>query len=455
MKYNFCIIGNGAVGLMTAYELCRSFPDKRILLIGPKEQTASASMAAGAMHAVFAEIEAHFYQSGGDQQQFDLAQKSKKCWEDFFNVFGSDGRTANDTLLYLKNTDNPFEVANFEVATKVAEEFGILRTASKIEVSENTALEEYESAVVLQNEFAFCPETITMQITKFLDNNSNVTYIDDLASHIDKNQVFTQKNGYIFSDQVIVCNGAASNELVGKYGCVPVYQGVGTAIVVDSSTINFGNKFVVRTVNRGGAQCGVHVVPRANGTHYIGAGNYLSEFDNRTEHRLETVRYLTNVAEQDILGIQNTYNMRGSLILGKRPRSFDGWPLFGRLKQNESVIVASGWNRVGLTLSPLIAREIVGLITDSNSKNITSWEPDRSPVSFGTEEECANFFAKSRCANLIEHKILAPNSKDYDNKFSELYILSQKYNKSITTKLGLNESFGIHPDLYGVLGQDD
>ena len=111
-----------------------------------------------------------------------------------------------------------------------------------------------------------------------------------------------------------------------------------------------------------GAQCGIHLVPRANGTHYIGAGNYLAPFDERDDHRFETIRYLIDTVEEDIIGSKNTYNFRGSLLMGKRPRSFDGWPIFGPLSSNPNIIVASGWNRIGFSLAPLIASEIVELL---------------------------------------------------------------------------------------------
>ena len=232
---------------------------------------------------------------------------------------------------------------------------------------------------------------------------------------------------------------------------LPIYQGVGTAISISSASFNYGSDFVVRTVNRGGAQCGVHIVPRADGTHYIGAGNYLAEFDERDDHRIESVRYLTEVAESEIIGRKNTYDMRGKLLLGKRARTFDGWPLFGPLSSDAKIIVASGWNRVGFTLSPLIAKEIVNIIKDDKVNYISGWAADRDPISFGSKSECAEFFAASKCANMIEHKLLESGSENYDKKFNELKKLSFLKNKQIVEKLKLPKDFGVHPDLYGLL----
>lgn len=79
------------------------------------------------------------------------------------------------------------------------------------------------------------------------------------------------------------------------------------------------------------------------------------------------------------------------------------------------------------------------------------WEPDRQPVSFGGKELCANFFATSRCANLIEHNILKPNSQEYQKKYEESFQLSKAYNGRIIKNLNLDTGLGIHPDLYGLI----
>ena len=68
-------------------------------------------------------------------------------------------------------------------------------------------------------------------------------------------------------------------------------QGVGSAIILHEpkKLPKSFNRYVIRTVNRGGAQCGLHTVPRSNDTLYLGAGNYISPPGEKT-HRLETIR---------------------------------------------------------------------------------------------------------------------------------------------------------------------
>ena len=114
---------------------------------------------------------------------------------------------------------------------------------------------------------------------------------------------------------------------------------------------------VVRSVNRGGAQCGIHYVPRGGRTGYIGAGNYISSDDD--QYRLETLRYLADTAATDILGTEISYRLRAKPVIGFRPRSLDNLPLIGPISKSPEVFVVSGTNRIGLTVAPRIARQCV------------------------------------------------------------------------------------------------
>ena len=84
-------------------------------------------------------------------------------------------------------------------------------------------------------------------------------------------------------------------------------QGVGTAITINRSTEveGFANH-VIRTVNRGGAQCGIHVVPRSDGVIYLGAGNYVSR-PGPAPHRLDTITYLLATLEKDLSSRLDAY----------------------------------------------------------------------------------------------------------------------------------------------------
>ena len=59
-SFDIAVAGNGMIGVLTSFLLKEKYPQKKICLIGNKYFKGSASTAAGAMHAVFCEIEQNF-----------------------------------------------------------------------------------------------------------------------------------------------------------------------------------------------------------------------------------------------------------------------------------------------------------------------------------------------------------------------------------------------------------
>ena len=44
--------------------------------------------------------------------------------------------------------------------------------------------------------------------------------------------------------------------------------------------------------------------------------------------------------EKDLIGLQQTYPITGTTLLGSRPRSFDGFPLIGELESDNNIFLA-------------------------------------------------------------------------------------------------------------------
>ena len=75
-NYDIAIIGNGIVGIFSSFLLKKNYQKKNILLVGNKDFKNSASYVAGAMHAVFCEIEDSFHQKY-EQINFEIGLKSE------------------------------------------------------------------------------------------------------------------------------------------------------------------------------------------------------------------------------------------------------------------------------------------------------------------------------------------------------------------------------------------
>ena len=100
---------------------------------------------------------------------------------------------------------------------------------------------------------------------------------------------------------------------------------------------------VLRTSNRGGAQCGLHIVPYDlnNGEIYVGAGNYVST-EKEPWARTETIKYLLNLLEDEIFSKETLYKSKIKTLLGYRPKSVDNCPSIGAV--NENIFYVSGTN---------------------------------------------------------------------------------------------------------------
>ena len=84
--YDLAIIGNGAIGLFAALEIANSCPSAKLALIAPPSRKYSATMAAGAMCAIYAELEADCLDRKTDTNIFSLAKIAHHEWSSLFTA---------------------------------------------------------------------------------------------------------------------------------------------------------------------------------------------------------------------------------------------------------------------------------------------------------------------------------------------------------------------------------
>jgi glycine/D-amino acid oxidase-like deaminating enzyme len=235
--------------------------------------------------------------------------------------------------------------------------------------------------------------------------------LDTIALEVDFHfSCVSTQTGPVNFNHLIVALGSNSSSVLPPNTIQNLVQGVGTAIEIRKHG-NLGyfsqQNSVIRTVNRGGAQCGFHFVPRNEG-YYLGAGNYIKT-TGQSSHRLETISYLIKTFEHELCGNDISYKLEGNLVKGHRPRSIDGFPLIGYLNKNPKVFVATGTNRAGLTWAPKIANQIVtwakGDYDNSPFQSLVA--PDRELINFGNWNEATSYYAESRLGAAVEHEKIA------------------------------------------------
>lgn len=459
-RFDLAFVGNGIVAIVGALRLKTRHPDLNVAIIGPRQRPFSASAAAGAMHAAFCEVEETFNELARDRTFFAIALESRPLWHELLKSAGiGKAVTAHSTIMFRRKKGTLFEEANYQAACAITDQHQALESVSDAEL-ERIFCGALKPNDVIANkfvgEFSLDPD-LFFQHAQTLLESMGVTFIDDKVETVELSahdvRIVMKNQDPTYADKLVLAAGTESSKLLPKeIPLVPLYHAVGTSMVLDSAPAGYTDlKMVVRTPNRGGAQCGMHVVPKSDGRFYLGAGNYLS--DQEPAHRMETVRYLIEICNDELYGKQAVYHAKAEFRLGSRPKSVDGYPLVGALRDYHNVFVATGMYRIGLTIAPAVASELCRWYEEKEaSDSFKDCLPDRELLSYASMEVATRYYSESRISNLIEHQILdASDSGGIAAKKRELEGVARNLNAEIVKRHGFAADFVVDPDMYSML----
>jgi len=452
------VVGNGAIGMLSAVSLARANPTWSVTVVGPSARPFSASTAAGAMINVYAEIE---YGPPGQmrlgEKLLQLGNRASAAWNSFLReTNGEHVITARDTLVVLKKDAYDFEKRNFNKMTDcvVADNVGQLESPAALRYIAGSRSELFESLLRIRGEFA-------------MDSHSLMRHLDSLASSVgvktvnssvetvstESNEVQLADGSRLKGELIVVAAGAFSQSLFGSDdNILQMFQGVGTALVVPKMPKGTSApREVIRTVNRGGAQCGVHLVPLVGGGLYVGAGNRVSEV-GEPALRFETVAYLLQTVEREFLGRSTGYLLEGNVRVGLRPRSLDGAPMIGPLAVNDKIFVATATNRAGLTWAPEIAAGVASWACQGEMDRIfDDWRPDRSPIVSDSSDLLLEHFVESRLGAGLEHGTVQNVPADIARAESEIRAAG---NALLNPEGSAPPPIGTHPDNWAAVNRE-
>lgn len=432
--HDIVVVGNGSLGMMAAIRVAASHPDWSVVVVGESSRPFSASTAAGAMVNVYAEIE----NFSGEQRQYSdkllsLGKSSSSKWTAFLDsTGGSSVVTAEDTLVVLKKDAYSFEEANFSAMTEVvlAEGVGYLEPPKVLEYFAGPRSQLFESVLRIKGEFAMDSHSLMEHLDK-VAIALGVRLLDSRVSLINlcDTEVNLVDGGLVRAKHIVVAAGAFTRSILDpEAGLLEMFQGEGTALHVESISEGYNRPLeVVRTVNRGGAQCGVHLVPVGENGLYIGAGNAVAEI-GEPSIRFETVSYLLRAAETEFLGRDLGYRLAGKIRLGLRPRSLDGFPMIGPLEKWPAVFIATATNRAGLTWAPEIADFVCAWLGDGDVPDyLEGWKPDRTALFLGESSILAERYVESRIGNAVEHGIVTMNAEEIARARGEFREVAERF----------------------------
>jgi glycine/D-amino acid oxidase-like deaminating enzyme len=454
------LVGNGILSLVSALKVKSRNPQIQMAIVGPASKPYCASYAAGAMHAVFCEVEDTFRDLLRDREIFDVSLEARAQWRELISEFNlQEVVTAESTVMYRRKHGTPFEIANFEAACSIAKDYEGLGDVSAKELETLFCGKLKPADVVARKfvgEFAMDAETLLSRLELLLEK-MGVVFVDSKVQKLSRVsggvQILLSNNEVIDAGRAVLGAGSESAKLLPKeLPMVPLYHAVGTAMVLDSAPPGYSKlNLVVRTPNRGGAQCGLHIVPRNSGKFYLGAGSYLS--DQEPAHRVETIRYLINICDDELYGRKVIYNAKTRPLLGARPKSMDGYPIVGTWKEFPELFVTTGMYRFGLTVAPVIAEDVCHWVENGEaSGKFQRWSPSRPLHTYASMEVATRYYAESRISNLIEHGLLSLDQVDaVAAKRVELENTARKLNAEIIQKHKLQKDFVVDPDMYALL----
>ncbi|MFG3001064.1 NAD(P)/FAD-dependent oxidoreductase [Streptomyces sp. NPDC048340] len=201
---------------------------------------------------------------------------------------------------------------------------------------------------------------------------------------------------------------------------VPVLAAAGTAVTVAGPE---PWPRVVRTPNRAYA-CGLHAVPQADGTLYLGASAQAA-LTPTARPTAGALRFLLDAALSQLdhglagAGIVRTHH-------GNRPLSLDGHPVIGPTVR-EGLWVASGTHREGLHASPLIASVLADALlapapmTGTLSGPLAAFAPCRELIADHTLKEAAAEAATHHAALAAEARMRPPLTGAWPQALTDAY----------------------------------
>jgi glycine oxidase len=397
--YDVIIVGNGSLGLSLG--LCLARRGASVAVVGPTHRRGAASSAAGAMIGVFGEVTRALLSNEYGRTKLSWAYEASKLWPEWIDQLpASEGdapiKTADGTVVMLNAVGSgALDSRNFQAIREALVEYG--EKFEEIEPEEIGWLDPEQNArplraMFLPHEGAVDAPELLRRLEQGIRQQGGDLVADTVAGLSREGDRITgvvlASETRLSADHVVLAAGSASQHVLDTVPGLAVriprlVSGYGLSVLVDTEDSKSPDA-VLRTPNRAFA-CGLHLVPRGGGQVYIGATNITSPFPRETP-LLADVLFLLTCATRQLNRNLAEGGMR-AVQVGNRPFALDGMPLLGAAGL-DGLWLMTGTYRDGLTLSPLLAREMSALILgEVPSIELAMFQPVRPPIQPATRAE--------------------------------------------------------------------
>lgn len=452
------VVGNGILGCATALELVRAEPRLRVAVVGPTHRPGGASAAAGAMLNCFGEVTHRTLSSEAGRVKLALAVQALEAWPSWLDELNAD--LADDRRLAIRegtyvlynSCGGQLDSLNYRAVVDALRRYK--RKHEILPLGEVPNLDPATNARPL--EAVYLPEEGSIDARAVLDRvvevagRRGVTFVDDRVVGWRRDggraaAAMLASGGTIRGGQFLVAAGASTRAISADLQdadapMVPVFAGIGVAVTCRATPSGLAQ--VVRSPNRSGG-CGLHLVP-GDGTVYLGATNDV-RLDPDDWSSLGMAHFLLGGAME-----QFDRRLFGSRIVawhvGNRPLPFDGYPLVGRLWQ-DNVWVLSGTYRDGFHGAPVLARHTADTILGGPGVlGHAMFDPLRVPLRTLTQEQAVNEMVLHCVSQFYQYSPrLAPWMRVTDGAAAQVRARTE------ATYRELGTDFGLAPELLELL----
>jgi glycine oxidase len=400
--YDVAVLGNGVLGCSTALELVRARPELRVVVIGPGARLGAASTAAGAMLGCFGEITHRLLSSPAGVTKLEIAMNAQTEWPSWVDKLNADLPAdrhlaiKDGTYVILNSKGGRLDSYNFQAIIEALEQYDQPFDRTQFgEVQElNASIDARPlAALYLPNEGSIDARAVLKAIVS-VASQLGVDFVDDLVvgwrcTSDNARSVTLSSGAEVSAGRFVVAAGAQSAALMHGLSdddsspIVPMLAGKGIALTCERNGSAIDH--VVRTPNRAGG-CGLHLVPGAGDSVYLGATNDLStRVDGSPTVGMSHFLLGCAIEQLDSRLFQSKIKQ---WHVGNRPASLDGSPLIGRVWQ-DNVWVLSGTYRDGFHCSPVLARHTADTVLGrGGTLGDHPFSPLRAPI-HGMSREAA------------------------------------------------------------------
>ncbi len=115
---NIIIVGNGILGLTSAYRLIKKNQNIKITIVGSEKHTGCASLAAAAMFNSFCELDSDTLQNKVENEKWQLNKNATPLWPNFLKEIEYESNNKINygfgTFLINNQATDPLEDENFD-----------------------------------------------------------------------------------------------------------------------------------------------------------------------------------------------------------------------------------------------------------------------------------------------------------------------------------------------------